>query len=338
MDDAQNGNIAATGAVLRCGSEVRDMRKTSESATRRRFGQAARHSLAADTTSPEFSLAHLTLLRCAPPELTEIAARAGYEYVSFRPISLGLATEPTYPLASDRSLLARTKAALRATGMKLLDIELARIYPGVDVAEYLPALEVAAELGGRHVLSSIWCTDMSFARDRFAQLCELARPLDLTVDLEFVTFAGVRTLNEAAGIVAASGCGNAGICVDTLHFDRSACRLQDIDRLPPHWFHYAQVCDAPEDWSHEEQDLKRVAREARLFLGEGGIDVRGILEHLPRIPYSLELPNARLLSDLGPLEFARRCLDTARRYLSLHPQAPAPPIGLELGTRSLPQG
>ena len=249
-----------------------------------------------------------------------------------------LATEPTYPLASDRPLLARTKAALRATGLKLLDIELARIYPGVDVTEYLPALEVAAELGGRHVLSSVWCEDMDFARDRFAQLCELARPLDLTVDLEFVTFAGVRTLNGAAGIVAASGCGNAGICVDTLHFDRSGCKLQDIDRLPPGWFHYAQVCDAPDDWSHEEQDLKRVAREERLFLGEGAIDVRGILEHLPRIPYSLELPNARLLSDLGPLEFARRCLDTARRYLSLHPRAPASLISRELGTRPFPQG
>src|SRR6185312_10399172 len=286
----------------------------------------------------QFSLAHLTLLDCAPPELTEIAAQAGFDYVSYRPICLGLPTEPKYPLATDRALLARTKAALRATGVKLLDIELARIHPGVDVRDYLPALEVAAELRGRHLLSSIWCDDMSFALDRFAQLCELARPLGLTVDLEFVTFAGVRTLNEAAGIVAASGCDNAGICVDTLHFDRSGCKLQDIDRLPPDWFHYAQVCDAPEDWTPEEQDLKRIAREERLFLGEGGIDVRGILAHLPGIPYSLELPNARLLSALGPLEFARRCLDTARRHLSLHPRAPASLMGRELGTPYLPQG
>jgi sugar phosphate isomerase/epimerase len=313
------------------------MRTTSEPATRRRSRHAEDPQLPADTAAPEFSLAHLTLLHCAPPELTEIAARAGYDYVSYRPISLGLATEPNHPLVSDRSLLARTKAALRATGIKLLDIELARIYSGVDVTEYLPALEVAAELGGRHVLSSVWCDDMGFARDRFAQLCELARPLGLTVDLEFVTFAGVRTLNEAAGIVAASGCDNAGLCVDTLHFDRSGCRLQDIDRLPPAWFHYAQVCDAPEDWSPEEQELKRIAREERLFLGEGGIDVRAILAHLPPIPYSLELPNARLLSDLGAIEFARRCLDTARRYLSMHPRASAPLIGRDLRAGHFPQ-
>ena len=271
-----------------------------------------------EAAAPEFSLAHLTLLQCAPPELTEIAAQAGFGYVSYRPISLGLPTEPRYPLASDRGLLARTKAALRATGVRLLDIELARIFPGVDVTEYLPALEVAAELGGRHVLSSVWCEDPGFARDRFAQLCELAHPLGLTVDIEFVTFAGVRTLSEAAALVAASGCANAGICIDTLHFDRSGCKAQDLEALPREWFHYAQVCDAPEDWSPQEQELKRIAREERLFLGEGGIDIRAILNRLPRIPYSLELPNARLLAALGPVEFARRCLATAKRHLAPH--------------------
>lgn len=289
-----------------------------------------------EAAAPEFSLAHLTMLQCAPPELTEIAARAGYDYVSLRPISLGLPTEPKYPLASDKGLLARTRAALRATGVRLLDIELARIYQGVDVTEYLPALEVAAELQGRHVLSSIWCADMAFARDRFAQLCELARPLGLTVDLEFVTFAGVRTLNEAAGIVASSGCHNAGICVDTLHFDRSDCKLHDLDRLPATWFHYAQICDGPDDWSPEEQELKRVAREDRLFLGEGGVDVRGILEHLPHMPYSLELPNARLLAALGPVKFARQCLESAKRYLATSP-APLGLIGHDLGTRHVPR-
>lgn len=300
------------------------MRKTSASATRQRTQHSEVRSPLVEALQ-QFSLAHLTMMQCAPPELTEVASQAGFDYVSLRIIPLGLPTEPKYPLASDRKLRARTKAALRATGVKLLDIELARIYPGVDVTEYQPALEVAAELEGRHVLSSIWCDDMGFARDRFTQLCELARPLGLTVDLEFVTFAGVRTLNEAAGIVAASGCDNAGICVDTLHFDRSGCRVRDMDRLPPNWFHYAQVCDAPGEWSSTEQELKRIAREGRLSLGEGGIDVRGILEHLPRIPYSLEVPNARMLSELGPVEFARRCLATAKRYLVAHSHTPMAP-------------
>ena len=44
--------------------------------------------------SQKYSLAHLTVLGCAPPEMTYIAGRAGYDYVSFRPIFMGLPGEP----------------------------------------------------------------------------------------------------------------------------------------------------------------------------------------------------------------------------------------------------
>jgi sugar phosphate isomerase/epimerase len=266
--------------------------------------------------APEFSLAQLTLMQCAPPELTEIAAATGYEYVSFRPIAFGQPGEPRYPLGTDRTLLARTKAALRATGIQLLDIELARIYPGVDVKGYLPALQAAAELRGRHVLTSVWdTTERTFILDHLSELCELALPLGLTVDLEFVTFAGIRTLAEAAEIVRDCAYPNIGICVDTLHFDRSGCSIDELEELPAKWFHYAQICDGPAEYSSSDAELKRVAREDRRLLGEGGIDVRRILAHLPHMPYSIELPNSRLLADLGPREFARRCLARARTYL-----------------------
>jgi sugar phosphate isomerase/epimerase len=265
---------------------------------------------------PEFSLAHLTLLSCPPPELIEIAAAAGFDYVSLRPIAFGLPTEPRYPLASDAGLLKRTRAALAATGVRLLDIELAKIYTEVDIQSYRPALECAADLGARHVLTSVWCDDFQFALSRFGELCELAWPLGLTVDLEFVTYAGVRTLADAARLVNASRCVNAGICIDTLHFDRSSCRAEDLRRLPRNWFHYAQICDAPAEFSSDEDSLRRIAREGRLLLGEGGIDVRGIVSALPAIPYSIELPNAGLCVELGAQEFARRCLLSARRYLT----------------------
>lgn len=267
-------------------------------------------------TAPEFSLAHLTLLHCAPPELIEIAAAAGYEYVSLRPIAFGQPGEPCYPLGTDHALFGRTKAALRATGMQLLDVELARIYPGVDIKGYQRALESAAELGGRHVLTSIWdTTDRVFISDQFSELCDLALPLGLTVDLEFVTFASIRTLAEAAAILRDCAYPNAGICVDTLHFERSGCSIDELEELPAKWFHYAQICDGPTAYSSCEEELKRVAREDRRLLGQGGIDVRRIVAHLPHMPYSIELPNSRLLASLGPKEFARRCLTTARSYL-----------------------
>jgi sugar phosphate isomerase/epimerase len=271
---------------------------------------------AARPASPRFSLAHLTLLAQTPPELTEIASRAGYDFVSFRAIPLGLPGERIYALGADPVLFRLTRAALKATGMRVLDIELARIYEGVDVRSYLPAMEAGAQLGARHLLTSAWCSDRAFVLERFIELCELAKPLGLTVDFEFVTFTSYRTQADAADLIRASRCENAGICIDTLHFDRSDCSVADLARLPRSWFHYAQICDGPANYAVDEKSLKQVAREARLYLGEGGIDVPAILASAPAMPYSIELPNSARLKELGPTEFARRCLVTARECLA----------------------
>lgn len=38
----------------------------------------------------QYSLAYLTILGCPPPEMINIAARTGYDFVSLRPIYMGL--------------------------------------------------------------------------------------------------------------------------------------------------------------------------------------------------------------------------------------------------------
>jgi len=264
---------------------------------------------------PQFSLSHLTLLRQSPPALVELAARAGYEFVGLRVMPLNLPDEPIHPLVTDAGLRRRTRAALDNCGVKVLDVELARILPDHDVSRYLPGLECAADLGARHVLSSAWCGDRNFVRDQFCRLCELARPLGLTVDFEFVTFAAYARLDDAVELLGGCGCSNAGLVVDTLHFARSGHRPEELDDLPPGWFHYAQVCDGPFEYSIDEAELKFVAREGRWYVGEGGVGVADIVDHLPNIPYSIELPNARRTAILGDELYARHCLVTARRCL-----------------------
>jgi len=266
-------------------------------------------------TAP-FSLAHLTMLSVPPPELVETAARAGYQFVSLRPIPVGAPGEPLYPLGTDRALLARTKAALAATGVGLLDIEVARIIREVTPRSYLPALAAAAELGGRHVLSSAWCDDRPYILEFFSELCDLAEPFGLTVDLEFVTWSGVRTLDEAVEIVREARRPNAGIVVDTLHFDRCHAELEKLSALPREWFHFAQISDAPATYSTEREELIRIGRAERLYLGEGGIDVASILGRLPPVPLSIEIPNVAKLESLGAEQYARLCIETARSFLA----------------------
>ncbi|MFO1413150.1 MAG: sugar phosphate isomerase/epimerase [Burkholderiales bacterium] len=273
----------------------------------------------------EFSLAHLTVLGCAPPEMTYIAARAGYDYVSIRPIFMGLPGEPNYALAENRQMLRQTKAALATTGVRVHDIELARILEGVDPRTYVPAMEVAAELGAKAVLSSIWGGERDYYVEKFAELCDLAKPFGLTVDLEYVPIAAVRNLAGAVDVLATVKRSNAGLMLDMHHFHRAGDDPAALDALPRQWFHFAHLCDAPAEIPTERQEMIRILREARLYVGEGGIDVAGILAHVPPCVYSIELPNKERHLELGYAEHATRCLETLKAYLARNAERIADP-------------
>ena len=76
----------------------------------------------------EFSLAHLTVLQCTPQKMVEIAANTGYRYVSLRMTAV-TANERIYPLMNDRKMMQETRARMADTGVRVLDIELARMDP-----------------------------------------------------------------------------------------------------------------------------------------------------------------------------------------------------------------
>ncbi len=291
----------------------------NESAARTPTTRAAQRAAEqAPGARPEFSLAHLTVMGCPPPEMIYIAARAGYDYVSVRTIFMGLPGEPNYGLARNPDLYAKTKRALDTTGVRLHDIELARVKEGIDPKTYVPEFEIAARLGARAVLSSIWTSDRAFYLDTFAAICDLARPFGLTVDLEPVPIAGVHDLAGAVDVLRAVQRPNAGLMVDTHHFHRARDNPADLAALPREWFHFAQICDASAAIPTDREEMIHVMREARLYVGEGGIDIASILHAMPRIPYSIELPHLEHVHETGYAEHAFRCLETARAYLAEH--------------------
>jgi sugar phosphate isomerase/epimerase len=226
-------------------------------------------------------------------------------------------------LGEDKNLLKRTRAALVETGLKVLDIEVARILPDLDPKVYLPAFEAAAELGAKHVLCSGWTLDRNYVIERFAELCDLAKPFGLTVDFEFVTFAAMGTLADAATVVGSADRENGGICIDTLHFFRSNTTLTELDSLPKSWFRFMQLCDAPKEPPTTTEGLIFAARADRKFLGEGGLDLVSVIRRLPPMPYSLEIPNARLALTTSPMEIAKKAIDTARAYVDALYSVPA---------------
>jgi 4-hydroxyphenylpyruvate dioxygenase-like putative hemolysin/sugar phosphate isomerase/epimerase len=268
----------------------------------------------------DFSLAHLTALSLSPPELVDAAAEAGYRYVGLR-LTRVTPQEPHYPLATDPALMRTTKVRLAATGIEVLDIELARISPREDPRDFQRFLEAGAELGARHVIVQLPDPDRARKTDRFAQLCEMARPLGLTMDLEFPSWTETPDLNAAVRVLRGAGQPNAGILVDLLHFARSGSSIADLRQLPAEWFHFVHVCDAPPAVPTTNEGLIHTARFERLFPGEGGIDIPGILGALPPgLPYALEIPRATLVAQVGGKEHARLALLAARRHFA--PSAP----------------
>ena len=264
----------------------------------------------------EYSLAHLTVLGCPTPEMIYIAARAGYDYVSPRLIYMGLPGEPNYALADNPEMLRQTKQALASTGLRVHDIELARVHDDLHPTKYLPAMEVAAELGAKAVLSSIWTQDMDYAIEKFARICDLAQSFGLTVDLEFLPISIVNNVATAAHVLRTVNRHNAGLMVDIHHFHRAPNQPEDLDGLPREWFHFAHLCDAQAEIPQERAEMIRILREERLYVGEGGIDVAAILNRLPPMVYSIELPHLARAKEFGYAEHAFRCLETAKTYVN----------------------
>jgi sugar phosphate isomerase/epimerase len=269
----------------------------------------------------QFSLAHLTVLGCAPPEMTYIAARAGYDFVSYRIILLGTANEPNYALAENKEMLRQTKTALADTGLKVHDIEVARIADGIDPKSYVPALETAADLGARRVITSIWTPERSRAIDGLGKFCDLAKPLGLSISVEFVTWANIANLQDAISVCRAANRQNCGLLIDALHFNRSRVKLEELDAVPREWLHFGHVCDAPKEIPATNEGLIHTAREERLYPGEGAIDIAAIMNRLPVMPYSLEIPHLARVKELGYAEHAWRCLQTAKKYFAAHPRS-----------------
>ncbi|MBK9444279.1 MAG: sugar phosphate isomerase/epimerase [Comamonadaceae bacterium] len=266
-----------------------------------------------------YSLAHLSAISLPPVDLIEVAARTGYEYVGLR-LTRVTDTEPLYPIIASSTAMRATKAALAQTGVRVWDVELARMDPTHTPEMYLPLLEATAELGARHIIAQLPDPDRARAHDRFARLCELAAPLGITVNLEFPWWTETGKLVTATAVLEATQAPNAGLLIDMLHFYRSHSSLQALAALPRQWFNYAHLCDGPAAMPADLDATLFEARCHRLAPGEGQFDVKSILTAMPQdMTYVLEIPNDPVCAEIGFEGWARHILDAAKHHLDTEP-------------------
>lgn len=236
------------------------------------------------------SLAPLTVLELSPPELVACAAEAGYDAVGLRLIR-ATEDEPLRPTIGSTPMIRETRKRLDDTGLFLLDIEVLRLRPDTNVRDEFGAfLETGAYLGAQQILVTGNDPDHRRLADNLAELGHFAEEFGMTPNLEPMPWTDVRDLDEAAVIVRRCHGSAVGVLVDALHYDRALATPEDLRALPAEWMRYVQICDAVLPRPKAIDELRHQGRNARLFPGEGCIDLVAMLQALPTVPASVEAP------------------------------------------------
>jgi sugar phosphate isomerase/epimerase len=95
--------------------------------------------------------------------------------------------------------------------------------------------------------------------------------------------------------------------------------LTVVSEIPADRVHYVHVCDAPTEIPADADGRRRIARAERLFPGEGGIDIAGVLQRLPKgILCAVEIQNPARSAAMGAEAYARMALEKTSRCLSAH--------------------
>ena len=257
------------------------------------------------------SLASGVVPELTPAATVDAAARGGWPAV-------GLWVEPAQWTAQTTR---DVRAALGASGLSVLDVEVVWIKPGPHDPDHDRIVDVGAEVGARNVLVVSSDPDHSAAAAKFARLCERGRRAGLRIALEFGFFTEVRSLDEARAIVEAAGDPAGAILIDPLHLERTGGTAADVAALPRTVLPYAQFCDAPMRGpgagAGNVEEIIREALDDRVQCGEGALPQFEVLHALPRdAPLSIEL-RSKFLRDTYPdaAERARVTLQATRRFL-----------------------
>lgn len=263
------------------------------------------------------SLDHLTVFELTPPQLVLCAAAAGYSYVGMRLKPASAQGEAQHDIVGDTAMRRETLAALRDTGVEVLDWGVLRLKAETVVADFEPWFETATALGARHTLVNGDVSDEAMLTDLYAQLCELGRSYQSCLHFEPTSWTGLRTLAQAVRILRAADQPNGRVMIDTLHVDRVGHGAAEIAAVPADRVDCVQLCDGTLPRPQDFKAMIAQARAERAFPGEGGIALVEMMRAVPPgVAISLECPTHHRASGMPALERARRGRVAVERVLA----------------------
>ena len=228
---------------------------------------------------PLLSLAHLTAITLPPAALVRAAARAGYGKVGLRlpPAAPGAID---YYAAPGSPAFMQLQAVLEGEGIGLHDVEMVSIGPGFVAADYRYLLEAGQALGATTLNVSGDDDDVGRLGDNFAALCAQASSFAMRVELEFMRWRPVGTLEQAVAIVTRANSENGKILLDALHLFRSGGSMKTLQSIDRALIGSVQLCDASGPIPSGDEAIIGEARGNRLAPGDGQLPLEELVAYL----------------------------------------------------------
>lgn len=254
------------------------------------------------------SLASGVLPEFGAVDVIEAAHAAGFD-------AAGLWIDPGQWSAADTRA---ARAALAATGLPLLDVEVVWIKPDSSLDDHRKVIDVGAELGAANVLCVSSDPDHGAAADKLAALCRHAEGTGMRVALEFGIFTEVRNLVQALAVLDRVAHPLRAVLVDPIHVDRSGTTVAELAAIDRALLPYAQFCDA-RGQRPDPADFDAVITDAidlREQCGDGVLPLAAMLEALPGgIPLSIEMRSRALREAFDhPALRAKAVADATRQW------------------------
>jgi 4-hydroxyphenylpyruvate dioxygenase len=145
--------------------------------------------------------------------------------------------------------------------------------------------EVSEALGSRVIISTTSCPgtpDDHLAYENYLEICGRAGERGLVAGLEFMPWAGVKTMMDAWRLVERVSHPAAGVVLDIFHLVKGGSGLEEIRNIPAEKIAIVHLNDLLDTG----EDLLTLCRNRRLLPGEGNFPLREFIQAVRSTGYS----------------------------------------------------
>ncbi len=254
--------------------------------------------------------------QAAPLDVLEAAAQAGFGAAGLR-ISGRNPGDPWPGPGAEAGGFERVRARAGALGVRISSVCGCYLSDKTDLSALIANVEAARRTGAGLIAQSCFEPDLARVSGLLRDYARAAADAGVRIALEFMPMSSLKSIGDAQRVIADSGARNVGLLIDSLHLARSGAGVAEVRALDAASIYLTQLCDAPAVRA-PSTSLFDEAMSGRMYLGDGGLDVEGLVAALPaNAEIELETP---VVADAGlpAAQRARRAAQKAQAFFASH--------------------